>query len=67
MASEKLEREELFHAKNYFLKMSLFHAKMRLKSVPQKLNFLMENATSISYTLSRSYKCPCTFPNSYAQ
>ena len=31
--------------------MSLFHAKMRLKSAPQKLNFLMEKATSKCCTL----------------
>ena len=45
MASERLLREEQFHAKNYFLEMSLLHAKMRLKSAPQKLNFLMEKTT----------------------
>ena len=47
--------------------MSLFHAKMLLKSAPQKLNFLMEKATPKSCTLDCSYKCPCTFPHSYAQ
>ena len=41
--------------------MSLFHAKMRLKSAPQKLNFLMEKATSKSCTIDYSYKYPCTF------
>ena len=41
-ASEKLEGEEQFHYKNYFFEMSLFHAKMRLKSAPKKLNFLIE-------------------------
>ena len=40
MASERLSREEQFHSKNYFLEMSLFHIKIRLKSAPQKLNFL---------------------------
>ena len=39
MASERLQGEEQFHTKNYLLEMSRFHAKMRLKSVPQKLNF----------------------------
>ena len=39
MASEELQGEEQFHAKNYFLEMPFFHAKMRLKSAPQKLNF----------------------------
>ena len=50
-----------------FWKLSLFHAKIRLKSAPQKLNFLMEKATSKSCTLDCSYKCSCTFPHSYAQ
>ena len=67
MASERLQGEEQFDSKNYFLKMSLFHAKMRSNSAPQKLNFLMEKATSRSCTVDCSYKCPCTFPHSYAQ
>ena len=62
MASERLQGEEQFHTKNYLLEMSRFHAKMRLKSAPQKLNFLMEKATSKSCTLDCSYKCPCTVP-----
>ena len=32
MASERLQREEQFHFKNYSLGMSRFYAKMRLKS-----------------------------------
>ena len=67
MASERLLREEQFHSKNYFLEMSLLHAKMRLKSAPQKLSFLMEKTTSKSCTLDCSYKCPCTFLHNYAQ
>ena len=67
MASERLQGEEQFHTKNYFLEMSRFHAKMRLKSAPQKLNFLMTKAISKSCTLDCSCKCPCTFPHSYAQ
>ena len=39
MASERLQEEEQFHSKNYILEMSRFHAKMRLKSTPQKLKF----------------------------
>ena len=62
MASERLQGEEQFHSKNYVLEMSLFHAKMRLKSAPQKLK-----ATSKSFTLDCSYKCPCAFPHIYAQ
>ena len=34
LASERLQGEEQFHTKNYFLEMSRFHAKMHLKSVP---------------------------------
>ena len=67
MASERLQGEEQFHSKNYVLEMSLFHAKMRLKNAPQKLNFLMEKATSKSFTLDCSCKYPCAFPHSYAQ
>ena len=67
MASERLQGEEQFHSKNYHLKMPRFHAKMRLKSAPQKLNFLMAKAISKSCTLDCSCKCPCTFPHSYAQ
>ena len=67
MASERLQGEEQFHSKNYLLEMSRFHAKMRLKSAPQKLNFLMEKAISKSCTLDCSCKYHCTFPHSYAQ
>ena len=67
MASERLQEEEQFHTKNYLLEMSCFHAKMRLKSAPQKLNFLMAKAISKSCTLDCSCKCPSTFPHSYAQ
>ena len=67
MASERLQGEEQFHSKNYLLEMSRFHAKMRLKHAPQKLNFIMEKAISKSFTLNCSCKCPCTFPHSYAQ
>ena len=67
MATERLSGEKKFHSKNYFLEMSLFYAKMRLKSALKKLGFLMEKATAKSCTLDCSYKCPCTFPHSYAQ
>ena len=46
MASERLQREEQFDFKNYLLEMSCFHAKMRLKSPPQKLNFLTKKTIS---------------------
>ena len=54
MASERLQGEEQFHSKNYLLEMPRSHAKMRLKSAPQKLNFLMAKYISKSYTLDRS-------------
>ena len=44
MASERLQREEKFHSKNYLLKMPRFYTKMRLKSAPRKPNFLMVKA-----------------------
>ena len=66
MINERLQGEEQFHFKNYLLEMLCFHAKMRLKSAPQKLNFVMAKAISKSYTLDCSCKCPCTFPHSYA-
>ena len=56
MASEGLQGEEQFHSKNYLLEMPCSHAKMRLKSAPRKLNFLMANGISKSYTL----ECSCT-------
>ena len=67
MASERLLGEEKFNSKNYILEMPRFHAKMRLKSAPQKLNFLMTKAISQRRTLGCSCKCPCTLPHSYAQ
>ena len=51
MASERLQAEEQFHSKNYHLEMPRSHAKMRLKSAPQKLNFLMAKDISKSYKL----------------
>ena len=67
MAKERLQGEEQFHSKDYLLEMPRFHAKMRLKSAPQKLNFLMAKAISKSCTLDCSCKCSCTLPHSYAQ
>ena len=65
MANEILQGEEHFLSKNYLLEMPRSHAKMRLKSVPQIMNFVMTKALSKSYTLGCSCKCPCTFPHSY--
>ena len=54
MANERLQGEEQFHSKNYLLEMSHSHAKMRLKSAPKNLNFVMAKAISKSYTLDCS-------------
>ena len=67
IANERSQGEEQFHSKNYLLEMPPSHAKMSLKSAPQKLNCVMEKAISKSYTLDCSCKCPCTFPHSYAK
>ena len=56
MASERLQVDEQLHSKNYLLEMSHSHARMRLKSAPQKLNFSMAKDISKSYTLD----CSCT-------
>ena len=37
----RLQGEKQFHSKHYLLEMPRSHAKMRLKSAPQKLTFLM--------------------------
>ena len=46
MVSERLQGDKQLHSKNYLLKMPRFHAKLRLKNPPQKLNFLMAKAIS---------------------
>ena len=51
MASERIQAEKQFHSNNYLSEMSRSPAKMRLKSTPQKLNFLIAEAISKSYTL----------------
>ena len=56
MAGERLQGEEQFHSMNYLLEIPRSHAKMHLKSLPQKLNFLMAKDVSKSYTLA----CSCT-------
>ena len=53
MANERLEGEEQYQSKKYLLKMPRSHAKMSLKSVPQKLNFVI--AKTINYQLD----CSC--------
>ena len=51
MASERLQGEKQFNPQNYLLQMPCFYAKMRLKSSPQKLDFLMTKGVSKSCTL----------------
>ena len=58
MASERLQGEEQFHSKNNLLEMPCSHAKMHLKSAPQKLNFVTVKAISKSYTLDCSLHVP---------
>ena len=41
MVSERLQGEEQFDSRNHLLEMSRSHAKIGLKSVPQKLDVLM--------------------------
>ena len=53
--NKRLQGEEQFHSNNYLLEMTRSHAKMRLKSAPQNLNFVIAKAISNSYTLDCSY------------
>ena len=41
MTNQKWQGEELFYSKNHLLEVPPSHAKMCLKSTPQKPNFLM--------------------------
>ena len=54
MASKRLQGEEQFDSKNNLLEMPHSHAKMRLKSAPQRLNFLMTKDASKRYSLDCS-------------
>ena len=63
--SERLQEEEKLHSKNYFWEMHCSRVKMRLKSAPRKLNFLMGKTISKGYTQDCSCRYPCTFPHSY--
>ena len=67
MASERLQGVEQFQSRNYLLEMPRSIDKMRLKSAPQKLTFLMAKAMSKRFTLDCTFKCLCTFSHSYAQ
>ena len=64
MANERLQGDKQLHSKNYPLEMPRSHTKMRLKSAPQKLNFLIAKDISKSYTLDiivhvDALKCFC--------
>ena len=65
MASKRLQGKEQFHSNNYLLEMPRSHAEMRLKSAPQKLNFVMAKVILKRYTLDCSCKCPFMLPHSY--
>ena len=67
LENERLQEEKQFQSKNYLLEMPCSLAKVRLKSVPQKLNFVIAKDISISYTLDCSCKCTCTFPHTYGK
>ena len=54
MANERLQGKKQYHSKNCLLEMPRCHAKMDLKSTPQKLNF------AIAKTISKSYKLDCS-------
>ena len=64
MANERLQGDEQFHSKKFLLEMHRSHAKMCLKSAPQKLNFVITKAILKSYTLECSCKFHCTFLHS---
>ena len=51
MSNERWQGEELFQSKNHVLEVPLSHPKMRLKSAPQKVNFLMSKSIQKSNTL----------------
>ena len=51
MADERLEGEVQFHSKNYLLEIPRSSRKIRLKSAPNKLNFVMGKTISRRYTL----------------
>ena len=61
MTNERLQGEQQFHSKNYLSEIPRSHAKMHLKSVTKKLNFVMSKI----YTIDCSCKYSCTFPHSY--
>ena len=45
MSYERLHGKEQFRSKKYLLEMTPSHTKMRFKSAPEKLNFVIAKAT----------------------
>ena len=66
MSNKRLQGEELIYSMDHVLEVPLSHAKMRLESTAQKVNFLMAKNIQKSYTLNCSHKYPCMFPHSCA-
>ena len=72
MANERLQGDDKqLHSKNSPLEMPRSHTKMRLKSAPQRLNFLMAKDISKSYTLDivvhvDALKCSCIVTHTIA-
>ena len=58
VANERLQGEQQFHSKNYFLETSRSHAKIPLKNALQKLNFVMVEAISKKLYTRLSLKTP---------
>ena len=65
MTSTRFQGEQQSPSKNYILEMPCSHAKRRLKSAPQKLNFLMAKALLKRFKLDYSCKSPSTFSHNY--
>ena len=55
MENERLQGDEQYHSKNYFLEVPCSHAKISLKSALQKPNFVIAIATPKRYALN----CSC--------
>ena len=53
MVSERLQGDKQLHSKNYLSEMLPSHAKMSLKSAPQKLNFSMAKDIAIKKLYTR--------------
>ena len=63
MSNKRWQGEELIYSMDHVLEVPLSHARMRLESTAQKVNFLMAKNIQKSYTLNCSHKYPCMFPH----